>query len=276
MWPQGFTLLHDAATLLESYSRFGCPTDCGPQWSQEHIIAAIQRGAHPTAKKPEARRYLITQTMNKVQEKFANIVKWGDIMHNIPKNLKISPIAMIPHKSRDYRSILDLSFQTRLKGTRQASVNQSTNKLAPQKAMAKLGTTLQRLIQTLATNYDVNAPFVFAKCDIKDGFWRMVVSDYDSWNFCYTLPPQSKETPIEEIEIVVPTSLQMGWCESPPFFCAATETGRDVIQTLFQRLDQIPAYNMEHYMIQDNIKPNNSASAIDASSITTMSASSLL
>jgi hypothetical protein len=68
MWPQGIALLHDAATLLDSYSRFGCPTDCGPQWSKQHILAAIQRGAHPTAKKKEARRYLIIQTMNKVRK----------------------------------------------------------------------------------------------------------------------------------------------------------------------------------------------------------------
>jgi hypothetical protein len=257
MWPQGFALLHDAAPLLASYSTNGCPTDCGPQWTKEHIIAAIQRGAHPTAKKPEARRYLIIQTLNKVNEKFAKIVKWKDIMHNIPPTLKISPIAMIPHKSRDYRSILDLSFQIRLKGTRQQSVNQATNKLAPQKAMAKLGTTLHRIIHTLAENYNTKAPFVFAKCDIKDGFWRMVVDEKDSWNFCYTIPPPSKTTPIEDIEIVVPTSLQMGWCESPPFFCAATETGRDVIQALFQRLQQIPAHPMENYMMSHNIQQHN-------------------
>ena len=110
MWPQGIAFAHDAAPLLTSYSERGCPTDCGPQWTKQHIIAAITRGSHPTAKTPVARRYLINQTMAKVNENFAKIVKWGDIKQNIPKNLKISPIAMIPHKSRDYRSILDLSF----------------------------------------------------------------------------------------------------------------------------------------------------------------------
>jgi hypothetical protein len=255
MWPQGIAKLHDASILLDSYSQHGCPTDCGPPWSREHIIAAIARGPHPTAKKPEARRYLINQTLAKVEENFAKIIKWGEIKNSIPLNLKISPIAMIPHKSRDYRSILDLSFQIRLKGQRQPSVNQSTNKLAPQKSMAKLGTTLQRIIQTLAMNYNKASPFVFAKCDIKDGFWRMVVNTEDSWNFCYTLPPPSKTTPIEEIEIVVPTSLQMGWCESPPFFCTATETGRDIIHELSKRMDQLPHHAMEHYMLNNNIQP---------------------
>jgi hypothetical protein len=30
------------------------------------------------------------------------------------------------------------------------------------------------------------------------------------------------------IVIVIPSLLQMGWVESPPFFCAATETSHDV------------------------------------------------
>jgi hypothetical protein len=256
MWPRGIALLHDAAPLLMSYSETGCPTDCGRNWTKEHIITALKRGAHPTAKKPEARRYLINQTMSKVQENFAKIVKWRDIKHNIPPKLKISPIAMIPHKSRDYRSILDLSFQLRINGKKQESVNTATNKLAPQKAMAGLGNALQRLIQTMAQNHDKSVPFKFAKCDIKDGFWRMVVSKNDSWNFCYTIPPPSKQTHLDDIEIVVPSSLQMGWCESPPFFCAATETGRDIIQELFQVLDQIPPHPMEHWMMKTNL--NNS------------------
>ena len=213
MWPRGIAFSHDAAPLLDSYSKTGCPTDCGPPWTLTHIITAIKRGAHPTANKPIARRYLINQTMTKVNENFARIIKWGSIKDNPPTNLKISPIAMIPHKSRDYRSILDLSFQIRVKGKRQPSVNQTTNKLAPQKAMAGLGRVLQRIIQVLGTNYNPEAPFMFAKCDIKDGFWRMIVNEKDSWNFCYILPPPSKNTHIDEIEIVVPNSLQMGWCE---------------------------------------------------------------
>ena len=32
------------------------------------------------------------------------------------------------------------------------------------------------------------------------------------------------------MRLVVPTSLQMGWIESPPYFCAVYETSRDVAQ----------------------------------------------
>jgi hypothetical protein len=45
----------------------------------------------------------------------------------------------------------------------------------------------------------------------------MTVNTEDAWNFCYSLPVKPG-TPLDEIQIVIPHSLQMGWCESPPFF----------------------------------------------------------
>jgi len=57
----------------------------------------------------------------------------------------------------------------------------------------------------------------------------MVVSMEDAWNFCcVVLPGSTDEDPL----IVVPTSLQMGWYESPPFFCAATETACNIANEL--------------------------------------------
>jgi hypothetical protein len=66
-----------------------------------------------------------------------------------------------------------------------------------------------------------------AKWDIKDGFWRIHCEAGKEYNFAYVLP-QEKGKPIR---LVVPTSLQMGWVESPPYFCAATETARDIAST---------------------------------------------
>ena len=44
--------------------------------------------------------------------------------------------------------------------------------------------------------------------------------------FCYVLP----QNPGIPIKLVVPTSLQMGWIESTPYFCTVSETGRDVAE----------------------------------------------
>ena len=41
--------------------------------------------------------------------------------------------------------------------------------------------------------------------------------------------------------LMVPTSLQMGWIESPAYFCAASKTARDVAQTYTNaKLDTLP------------------------------------
>ena len=43
----------------------------------------------------------------------------------------------------------------------------------------------------------------------------------------------------------------MGWCESLPFFCAASETAQDVIQQLLQ-IDYLPRHPLEHHMLPDD------------------------
>jgi hypothetical protein len=80
----------------------------------------------------------------------------------------------------------------------------------------------------------------------------MVVHPNDAYNFCYVLPPKSKDTPIDDIILVIPDSLQMGWCESPPFFCAATETARDIITYLIKHIPttQLPPHPMEDKMME--------------------------
>ena len=168
----------------------------------------------------------------------------------MPKKLKISPIAIIPHKSRSYRTILDLSFRPRHLGKLMESVNSATVKQAPAESMVQLGNCVQRMIVLLADKYDPAQPFLFSKLDIKDGFWRMAVSNEDAWNFCYVLPQFEPVNNIKDIMIVVPNCLQMGWCESPPFFCAASETARDVIDALLQELC-LPAHPMEDKMMEE-------------------------
>ena len=85
----------------------------------------------------------------------------------------------------------------------------------------------------MAQHCDVAKLFYFSKLDVKDGFWQMVVEKDSAWNFAYVLPSEDGTVPaLQDIELVVPDALQMGWCESPPFFCTASETARDVIQDL--------------------------------------------
>ena len=255
MWPTSHALEHEAAPLLDAYSTHGCPVDCGMKWTVEMVEAALRKGNHSSANTPEAREYLLREIDKKVADGYQKVVQWKDIKDKLPENIKLSPIACIAHKSRAFRVILDLSYRLWFKGAKIPSVNEATKLQSPQKAMAELGNVLRRIIHILCENYDVELPFKFAKVDIKDGFWRLAVSEEDAWHFCYQIPPKSKDEPLDDRLIVVPTALAMGWAESPPFFCTATETGRDVIERLFNsHLGQLPEHPSEHLMVREDIQ----------------------
>ena len=109
-YPTGPALNHPAADMLLHFGTKGCPVDCGNPWTQEQLEAAITYAAHPSAKDPSAATCLRKETLEKVEQGFADIIQWDTIKHSPPPNLKISPIAAIPHKTRQFRAILDLSF----------------------------------------------------------------------------------------------------------------------------------------------------------------------
>jgi hypothetical protein len=259
MFPRTYSQFHQATPLLYDYATNGCPVDCGENWSKEKIIKLLKKGPHRSSLQKNAIRQLRKETHEKCAQGYARIVRWGDIQNNIPKKLKISPVAMIPHKSKQYRCILDLSFTLFEEGIAYSSVNATTKQKAKPQAMAQLGHCLTRIITTLADNFDPSKPFMFTKLDIKDGFWRMRVSDSDAWHFCYVLPTLKKNLPEAETELVVPNSLQMGWCESPPFFCSSSETARDTIERIIQN-PNLPHHRFEHIMLKDftseNIPPS--------------------
>ena len=242
MAPTGVALSHPAAKLLTRYATKGCPADCGEDWTIEQMEAAIRRGPHPSAYNDGAAEQLREETEEKVTQGYAKVVRWSELKDNPPTKLKISPVAMIPHKSRKYRCILDLSFELRYMGQLLTSVNDATTKQAPQEAMGELGTVLERLIDAVAHANPQDGDIRFSKLDIKDGFWRMNVEEGAEWNFAYVLPGGDPADP----ELVIPQALQMGWAESPPFFCTATETARDVGQALIDDGVELPRHPLEH------------------------------
>ena len=226
MCPRNLALHHPAADLLLDYATNGCPTLTGSPWTIAQMQTAIDRGPHVSALVPEAMAQLDLEVRDKVANGQARIVAWDTISRCPPPQLKVSPIAMVPHKSRPYRAILDLSFPVKLTPTSSLpSVNSNTTKTAPRAAIAQLGHSLSRIIHAFASASNDEKIFM-AKWDIKDGFWRLDCAAGEEWNFAYVLPSSKPGHPL----LVVPTSLQMGWIESPPYFCAASETARDCAQ----------------------------------------------
>ena len=107
---------HPAAPMLLEYAHVGCPAETGEQWTLDLLENAVQHGAHPSAQDPIAAQALLTETLKKVKEGFATIVPWRLLKEHLPATLKISPIAAIPHKSRMFRMILDLSYGHKMDG----------------------------------------------------------------------------------------------------------------------------------------------------------------
>jgi hypothetical protein len=91
-----------------------------------------------------------------------------------------------------------------------------------------------------------------AKFDIKDGFWRLDCAEGQEWNFSYVLPQEEGQP----IRLVVPNSLQMGWVESPAYFCTASETARDLAAWHAERpVGQVPNHKfLPHAMSDERVQ----------------------
>ena len=103
MCPKGLALHHPAAAKLLQYATKGCPVNLGKPWTLEMMAAAIERGPHALARVREA----IEQQNKEAREKEAKgqckIIEWEGLKKSgVPKQLKILPLAMIPHKSRAF------------------------------------------------------------------------------------------------------------------------------------------------------------------------------
>ena len=249
VFPRWRAEAHPAAPLLRQYASRGCPVDVGRDWTLEELEAAVARGPHQSSREDDAIAQIQVEARQKERDGFAKIYLWEELKKNLPKKLKLSPLAMIPHKSRKYRAILDLSFQLLVGGYLLPSVNDATRRMAPEQAIDQIGTVLPRIIEAMAMAPEDHGDIWWSKLDIKDGFWRMTCEEGEEWNFAYVLPNH----PGEPVEIVVPSALQMGWAESPPFFCAASETARDVAMSYTsEAVGTLLPHPLEHYTLPEH------------------------
>jgi hypothetical protein len=59
--------------------------------------------------------------------------------------------------------------------------------------------------------------------------------------------------------VVVPSALQMGWNDSPAFFCATSETVQDVSQMWIDQGTELPAHAMES-LVEPTLPPRQQSS----------------
>jgi hypothetical protein len=182
--------------------------------------------------------------------------QWLVLPYHLAKtlpNLRISPIGVVPQRDQRPRTIVDYSF---------SGINQETCPLAPAEAM-QFGKALQRIIEDLVNADPRWGPVYLCKVDIADGFYRVDVRINDIPKLGVVL----LSLPSEPELIAFPLVLPMGWKNSPPYFCAVTETIADVTNARNMRNYQPARHPLESLA---NTKPSPSSNQQDAHSRTTM------
>jgi hypothetical protein len=88
--------------------------------------------------------------------------------------------------------------------------------------------------------YEVDSALViiYSKINCSDGFWQMVVEVGQQFNFAYVLPGKGP------VQLAVDA---MGWCNSPSFFCTATESSCILAYHILDSNTQLPQHSLEHW-----------------------------
>ena len=202
---------HPAYRILKTYGLQGAPVKLSSKpWTTAQNDAAIARGPHKSAN--EYIEFLRSEMAEMVKAAQWIVLPYSKIRGR--PGLRVSPIGVVPQKERRPRTIVDYSYY---------SLNAETLPLAPMEAM-QFGRALERYIRKIVHADPRFGPVKMIKVDLADGFYRVWVNAPDVIKLGVAFPNLAGEEPL----IAFPIALPMGWTNSPPCFCAATETIADI------------------------------------------------
>ena len=221
---------HPANTYLRQLHKHGCPVRFHSRpWSYQCLQRALRRGPHKSC----------ASHANFLQEEFADMIgksQWVVLPFDLAAslgNLTLSPPGVVPQRERRPRWIGDYSF---------SGVNDDTLPLAPTESM-QYGNALHRLLREILIANPANGVVYMAKLDISDGFYRINLAPADIPRLGLVFPSLPHQPPLVALPLVLP----MGWKNSPPVFCAATETAADIANSLLVSHPDLPQHRLEHH-----------------------------
>ena len=228
---------HPAASLLKTYKTHGVPIKFSNlPWSSAQLQQSITRGPHRSC----------YDHVDFLHEEFIDMIKkeqWVIIPFSLAKSLpglRLSPPGVIPQRERQPRWICDYTWY---------GVNEDTLPLAPLQAM-QFGHALDRFLRELLLANPAFGPVHMLKLDISDGYYRINLNPSDIPKLGVIFPTAETDEPLVALPLVLP----MGWKNSPPSFCAATETIADIANTNFQSNIHLPIHHLEaQAQCHDNI-----------------------
>jgi hypothetical protein len=220
---------HPARRVLMHLKHRGAPVKfTTPPWTTEQIDKAIRRGPHKSC----------NEYIDFLDEEFIDMIRkgqWVILPASVAKKLvglRVSPPGVVPQRDRRPRWICDYTW---------SGVNLETIRLAPKEAM-QFGNCLDRVLREILLADPKYGPVYLNKTDLSDGFYRECLNPDDIPKLGVIYPSRPGQ---EEPLIALPLVLPMGWAESPPYFCAATETVADLANSRLQDPSHVPD---EHHL----------------------------
>jgi hypothetical protein len=225
-------LQHKAARLLNHLRKRGASVTLStPPWTDQQREDTLRRGPHKSS--VEFADFLREELLDFVKKGFWMVLPYRLLQKHkrLIRNLRISPMGVVPQRARRPRIIVDYSFQ---------GLNDETIKMAPREAM-QFGKALERILQSIVDANPDHGPVQLIKVDIADGFYRIWLNVHDIPKLAVAIPTLHGDEPLLALPLVLP----MGWTESPPYFCAATETVTDITNRRLANHWKPPPHRLE-------------------------------
>jgi hypothetical protein len=226
-------LPHPAARLLRHLQKQGASVTLkSDHWDEALIESTIARGPHKSAH--EYAEFLREEMTDFVKKGYWIVLPYKALRNQRKqfKLLRVNPMGVVPQRARRPRLIVDYSF---------LDLNRDTVKLAPQEAM-QFGHALHRILHSIVDSDPQYGPVKLIKVDIADGFYRIWLNLDHIPKLAVAIPSLKGEEPLLALPLVLP----MGWTESPPYFCTATETVTDVANARAMQGWNPPAHRLDH------------------------------
>jgi hypothetical protein len=219
---------HPAAGFLASIHDHGVPVLFDdPDWTLSELDAAVAKGCNHSA--VEHKDFIAEEMLEFAKDGFWTILPY-DRVRGL-KGLRLSPAQIKEERDRRPRFIAD---------HKSWGVNDHTLPTTPMESM-QFGGALYRILTHIRNANPDHGPVYLSKYDVKDGFYRIHLRPEHGVKLAIVLPPYDGLPPL----IAIPFVLTMGWKNSPPTFCAFSETACDVANArLYKR--HAPPHRLEH------------------------------
>ena len=239
-------LPHPASRLLQHYKAHGAPVKLATKpWKKHTVELALARGPHRSCM--EHIDFLHEEFIDMINKQQWVVLPYSEAKH-LP-GLRLSPPGVVPQRDRRPRWIVDYSWW---------KVNDETLPLAPKESM-QFGHALDRILREILLADPKLGPVYLSKLDISDGFYRVNLAIDDIPKLGVVFPVKDGEEPL----VAFPLVLSMGWANSPPIFCATTETAADLANEALSSTTDPPCHPLDELAasMDDPIAPPASQSA---------------